>query len=108
MGVKFHHRHSVAVIRSRRWPALRLAAKRRDGWRCVQCQAVGRLEVDHVQPVRTHPALAFDLSNLQSLCPSCLTKKTRIELGQAVNPLRQAWRDLVHSTPTEEVKCSNL
>ena len=60
MGVTWN-RPSAPVIRSPRWPALRLAAKRRDDWRCVQCGARGRLEVDHVKPVRTHPELAFDL-----------------------------------------------
>lgn len=98
MGVS-HPRYSAHVIRSPRWPALRLAAKRRDGWRCVQCGAVGRLEVDHVKPVRDAPELAFDLTNLQTLCASCHTRKTRIECGHdPLSPERQAWRDLVRTT----------
>jgi 5-methylcytosine-specific restriction protein A len=89
-------RRSDAVIRSKRWQALRLAAKRRDGWACVTCGARGRLEVDHVKPVRTHPELAFELSNLQTLCPSCHTRKTRVEIGHdPISPARQKWRDLV-------------
>lgn len=88
--------HSGPVIRSARWPALRLAAKRRDGWKCVQCGARGRLEVDHVQPVRTHPDLAFALENLQTLCAACHSRKTRIEVGLApLDPARAAWRDFV-------------
>jgi 5-methylcytosine-specific restriction endonuclease McrA len=95
MGMTWH-RHSAAVIRDRRWPALRLAAKRRDGWRCRGCGEAGRLEVDHVEPVRTHPELAFDLSNLQTLCVPCHSRKTRVEIGlDPLNPSRQAWRDLV-------------
>jgi len=95
MGVTYH-RFSRAAQKDRRWPALRLAAKRRDGFACVQCGAVGRLEVDHVQPVRTHPDLAFDLDNLQCLCPACHSRKTRLECGHPpLSPERQQWRDLL-------------
>lgn len=97
MGLRRYHRHSRAVLRDKRWPALRLQAKRRDGWRCVTCSARGRLEVDHIKPVRTHPELAFDLANLQSLCPTCHSRKTRLEigLGDEESPDRRKWRDLV-------------
>lgn len=30
---------------------------------------------DHILPVETHPQLAFDLNNTQSLCNSCNVKK---------------------------------
>lgn len=96
MGVSRWTRHSRWVTRSTRWKALRLKALRRDGFACVQCKAVGRLEVDHIKPVRTHPDLAYDLTNLQSLCPSCHTKKTRIECGHPPpSPERLAWREAV-------------
>ena len=99
MGVKRsrYHAYSAHVIRSQRWKALRLEAKRRDDWKCVKCGAVGRLEVDHIQPVRTHPELAYELTNLQTLCTRCHSRKTRIEVGfgQEVDPKRQAWRDFV-------------
>lgn len=98
MGVKrrAYANHSAQVCRSKRWPALRLAAKRRDGFKCVSCGAAGPLEVDHIKPVRSHPELSFELSNLQSLCCRCHSRKTRIEIGLAeIDPKRQAWRDLV-------------
>lgn len=80
------------VYRDPRWPVVRLEAKRRDGWRCVQCDARGRLEVDHIKPIRTHPELAFDLDNLQTLCGGCHAKKTRIEVGMGnPNPERDKW-----------------
>jgi 5-methylcytosine-specific restriction protein A len=108
MGVTYH-RHSARIINSRRWLSFRLDAKRRDGFRCVQCGAVGRLEVDHILPVRTHPELAFDLSNLQTLCPACHTRKTRIECGHdPLSPERQAWRDLVRDTSRKELQCSKV
>jgi 5-methylcytosine-specific restriction endonuclease McrA len=84
------------VQRDRRWPALRLQAKRRDGWRCVECGARGRLECDHVLPVRSRPDLSFSLDNLQTLCVRCHARKTAIESGIApLDPERQRWRDLL-------------
>jgi 5-methylcytosine-specific restriction endonuclease McrA len=110
MGMTWH-RPSRAATSDRRWPALRLAAKRRDGFRCVQCSARGRLEVDHIRPVRTHPDLSFALSNLQTLCAACHGAKTRIECGlPPLDPQRQAWRDLIRApiAPTsEDMRCSN-
>lgn len=97
MGVSRFPRYSRAVLKTRRWQALRLEALRRDGWQCVQCGSRVRLEVDHVQPVRTHPEAAFDLSNLQTLCARHHTQKTRTECGhEPLNPKRQAWRDLLN------------
>lgn len=96
MGVKTYDRPSAAVQRSRRWPALRLAAKRRDGFRCVECGARAALEVDHIEPVRRAPERAFDLSNLQTLCIRCHSRKTRIEIGLGEeNPARDAWKQAV-------------
>lgn len=95
MGLRYA-RHSAPVIRSKRWKGLRLEALRRDGWQCVQCGARGRLEVDHVRSVRDYPAGAFDLSNVQVLCPACHTRKTRLECGHpAPDPKRVAWREAV-------------
>jgi 5-methylcytosine-specific restriction endonuclease McrA len=99
MGVKKYKRHSAVVTRSPRWPALRLAAKRRDGFKCVSCGARGQLEVDHIVPVRKCPELSFVLENLQTLCVACHSRKTRIEVGwqDDVDPKRQAWRDFIRA-----------
>jgi 5-methylcytosine-specific restriction endonuclease McrA len=113
MGVRRWHRPSEAVCRTPRWKALRLEALRRDGFRCCDCGARGRLEVHHVKPVRTHPELAFDLGNLRSLCGSCHNAATRAELGWApTSPKRAAWRAAVRElarsnhTAEEESRCS--
>jgi hypothetical protein len=54
------------------WKAARLAALRRDGYRCVVCgcdiSGKGNARVDHVKPLLTHPHLALSLANLRSLC----------------------------------------
>ena len=91
-----YYGHSARVVYSRRWKALRSQALRRDGFRCRTCDARGRLEVDHVLPVRDRPDLAWDLGNLQSLCPPCHTRKTRLQAGH--DPiLRDLFGDLTPS-----------
>lgn len=94
MGMK----PSRPFLKDRRWPALRIQALRRDGFQCVQCGARGRLEVDHIQPTFKRPDLAFDLSNLQSLCASCHSKKTRQDYGfKAISKDRAAWLKTLHN-----------
>jgi 5-methylcytosine-specific restriction endonuclease McrA len=93
---KEYKRHSARVTRGARWKALRMQALERDGWQCVKCSARQRLECDHILPVRTHPELAYTLSNLQILCACHHAQKTRIEVGhKALTPKRQQWRDLL-------------
>ncbi len=99
MGMKNYKRHSARVTRTVRWKALRQEALRRDGWCCVRCPERRRLEVDHILPVKTHPELAYALSNLQCLCGSCHSRKTRIEIGLGrPDPKRDAWKKLVRET----------
>lgn len=109
MGVKHYDRAGAAIYRSPRWKAVRFQARRRDGFRCVLCGSAGDLEVDHIKPVRSHPHLAFDLTNLQTLCVSCHSRKTRVEIGLAeIDPQRQQWRDFLNElTPKGTLQCSN-
>ena len=89
-------RHSKSVTRGSRWRFLRFEALRRAGFKCQSCGARGRLEVDHVRSVQVAPELAFDLKNLQVLCPSCHTRKTYAEItGKPPNEKRMAWRNAV-------------
>lgn len=106
MGLrKEHKRHSRHVTRGPRWKALRMQALDRDEWKCVRCGTRKRLECDHVLPVRTHPELAYSLSNLQILCGACHTHKTRIEVGhKSLTPKRQAWRDLLRDMQRNPVE----
>lgn len=99
MGVKYP-RHGGSLYKTRQWKALRFMARRRDGFKCIACGAAGRLEVDHIKPLRTHPELALELSNLQCLCTACHSRKTRLEIGMGeLPPERQAWRDLLQNCP---------
>lgn len=93
-----YQRHGRAIYRTAQWKAVRHQAKRRDGWACVKCGARGRLEVDHITPLRDGGA-PYDLSNLQSLCAKCHSRKTRLEVGlqyqQSSDPQRRAWKSLL-------------
>jgi len=96
MGMKKYARHSRRITRGPRWKALRMQALERDGWACVQCGARRRLEIDHMEPVRHRPDLAYSLSNLQTLCGRCHARKTRIEIGLGrPDPAREAWKTLL-------------
>lgn len=89
-------RHSAKVTRGQRWKALRMQALDRDDWSCVKCGERRRLEVDHIEPVRDRPDLAYSLTNLQTLCGRCHARKTRIEVGLGQpNPAREAWKSLL-------------
>lgn len=57
-------------------PSIRwsLAVRVRDGHKCVECGAIGRLHAHHIKPWKTHPELRFELSNGITLCPSCHQK----------------------------------
>lgn len=89
-------RFSSHITSTKRWKAVRFLILRRDGFRCCICGARGRLEIDHIKPVRTHPELAYAPDNLQALCPACHTRKTRIECGHPPpDPRRERWRAAV-------------
>lgn len=57
------------------WKVIRAAVFMRDGYRCVQCGRAGRLECDHIRPIKDGGA-RFDLANLQTLCRDCHFRKT--------------------------------
>jgi 5-methylcytosine-specific restriction endonuclease McrA len=59
----------------REWLAIRAKALARDQYSCVMCgasvRAKGASRVDHIHPVKSHPHLKLELSNLRTLCPAC-------------------------------------
>lgn len=60
------------------WKTIRRDVFYRDGYRCVQCGRAGRLECDHIRPIKDGGA-RFDLANLQTLCRDCHFRKTAKE-----------------------------
>ena len=85
-----HH----ATINSRRWAVVRRAVLERDGWRSRKCGRAGRLEVDHVVPLK-RGGDAWALNNLQTLCRACHLAKTATENRRPLTPAELAWRALV-------------
>lgn len=69
------------------WESLREQALKRDGYRCQHCMAkcLGKKHnkpsphVDHIISRRVNPRLALSLSNLQTLCHSCHSKRTKAD-----------------------------
>jgi 5-methylcytosine-specific restriction endonuclease McrA len=57
------------------WRKLRMEVLKRDGARCQCCGASAAsgatMVVDHIKPRRTHPELALDADNCQTLCTIC-------------------------------------
>ena len=97
----YHKQHG---LNGRRWARLRWAVLKRDAWTCQLCGKAGayRLEIDHIQPLHVAPALAWDMSNLQTLCAfPCHSRKTAAENGADLERLdrrraeRAAWDELV-------------
>lgn len=98
MGVTEWQRHSRRVTRGPRWKTLRMAVLERDGFKCRFCgKNRGRLEIDHIEPVRLRPDLAYDPANCQALCPSCHAGKTHAEVGRKPPAYdRHGWRKAVN------------
>ncbi|WP_112874939.1 HNH endonuclease [Paracoccus endophyticus] len=91
--------YSVKVRQSAQWKRLRWEILKRDGFRCKICGAVGRLEIDHIKPVRNHPELSFGAENLQALCVPCHSRKTQSETGDrnSCSPERKQWLTLLRN-----------
>lgn len=71
-------RADKAFYKSPRWRAVR-AAKLRLNPLCEECEAKGltvaAMHVHHILERKARPDLAFEITNLQSLCPPCHGEK---------------------------------
>ena len=67
---------------TKRWQSLRIRVLRESPL-CVYCNEIGVIQkaevVDHIVPVREKRDLAFERSNLQSLCKRCHDGPKQIE-----------------------------
>lgn len=70
-----------SFYKSKEWHRIRNKTLIRDNFRCVWCdndvRLRGRSRVDHIKPLKTHPELSLDLTNLRTLCSSCDNKRHR-------------------------------
>lgn len=85
------------ALKGPRWKRLRAEILRRDRYRCVKCESVLRLQVDHILPVAVAPARAFNPRNLQTLCQVCHSRKTARQNMQKYKHTEEQvkWRKLV-------------
>jgi 5-methylcytosine-specific restriction protein A len=71
----------TAFYNSTEWKGFRAAYRAEHPW-CQTCEREGRetlaQQVDHLIPVRQRPDLALDEGNVQSLCASCHSRRTRL------------------------------
>ena len=74
------------------WERKRREVFQRDGWRCVRCGRAGRLECDHIRPLRAGGS--EDMVNLRALCRDCHIKRHRPKLSPAVLEWRKLLADL--------------
>ena len=79
-----------------RWARLRQEVFDAANWRCASCGAAGRMELDHVTPVRSGGAW-WSRDNLQCLCAGCHIEKSRTENRKQLTPAQQAWADFAAS-----------
>lgn len=86
-------RQHVALDR-RRWSVVRRRVFERDKYRCCRCGRSGRLEADHVEPLKSWAGCLYDMGNIQTLCRSCHIEKTAEE-NRNETPSRRRWRELV-------------
>lgn len=60
---------------TKQWHIARARTLRRDGKRCVKCDAdvseKGKARVDHILSRRERPDLSLSVSNLRTLCAKC-------------------------------------
>jgi 5-methylcytosine-specific restriction endonuclease McrA len=56
------------------WRRIRTLVVKRDLGRCVICGDTKGLQVDHIKPRKEYPHLAYNTSNLRTLCAKCHAK----------------------------------
>ena len=80
---------------SPKWKDTRQKVLRRDGYICQECgcKALGKRfgrptpEVDHILPRKEYPKLAYDMSNLRTLCKPCHSRRTIMDTKGITRPL---------------------
>lgn len=87
--------HAYRNTNRKRWAHTRLAVFERDGWRCRKCGRAGRLEADHIEPLKTWPGCPYDTANIQTLCRSCHIAKTAAENRPKPTDEQAKWQALI-------------
>ena len=95
----------MSMYHTKEWHKLRVKALIRDGYKCVVCKKDVRgkkqSRVDHIKNVKDFPHLAWEITNLQTLCSTCDNRKhfeklgheEKIEVGLDGFPLSSEWSE---------------
>lgn len=67
-GKRSDYKRERNSYRAKAWS---VSVRTRDGNKCVECGATGRLHAHHVKSFKHHPELRYDVSNGITLCPKC-------------------------------------
>ena len=60
------------------WWSLRARVLMKYGYKCMLCNSIDEIQVDHIQPRSRAPELSLTFSNLQVLCRDCNRQKSNI------------------------------
>ena len=83
-----------AALQGPRWRALRRFVFNRDGYRCVKCGRMGRLECDHKTPLHVaRDQDPYDPAGCQTLCRGCHIAKTRAETKKPKSAAELEWAE---------------
>ncbi|MGX0848987.1 putative kinase [Staphylococcus auricularis] len=96
-------KETMRFYKSKRWRDVRAQVLKRDNYECQACKAQGKvttidqskhksLDVDHIQELQARPDLAYDMSNLVTLCVSCHNKKHR-RYQNKFSKKNEKWKD---------------
>ena len=89
--------HRRPYLTSPKWARTRRRILDRDKWRCVECGAAARLQIDHVLREKAGGA-RFDEGNLQALCGKCHRTKTSRENSAPLSQDQADWLRYVMGT----------
>lgn len=74
----------------------------RDNYKCVKCNSVEFLELDHIKPLYNFPELAFSDDNIQTLCKKCHSLKSAEELKMSKSTIHYGTIEYINLIGNEE------
>lgn len=66
-----HRKNNTNFYDTEEWQSIRKAVVKLFGAKCMRCNFVGLVHVDHVKPRSKFPDLELDITNMQILCEKC-------------------------------------
>lgn len=73
-GVMLRSSMTQAERKTRRYKLFRQSMFERDNFRCVECGSNNKIELHHIKPYATNKELAYNTTNVKTLCRECHKK----------------------------------